>query len=118
MFSTLRMICLHPELCPFASTLTHIADGLRRRAIDVTTTVDAGLVGATDMAQIQFANASRRILVTQDDDFLRLHAEGVAHAGIAYCQQQSMSIGELLRSLILVHDLLSPEEMAGRVEFL
>jgi hypothetical protein len=81
-------------------------------------TVDTGLVGATDIAHIQFATASGRILVTQDDDFLRLHAEGITHAGIAYCHQQSMSIGELLRSLILIHDLLTPEEMVGRVEFL
>jgi hypothetical protein len=55
---------------------------------------------------------------TQDDDFLPLHARGVAHAGIAYGQQQSMSIGEMLRRVVLIHDLLSPEEMAGRVEFL
>jgi hypothetical protein len=42
----------------------------------------------------------------------------VAHAGIAYCQQHSMSVWQMLRRLILIHDLLSPEEMAGRVEFL
>ncbi len=95
-----------------------IAAGLRRRNIDVTTTAEAGLLGATDMAQLDFTGSSERVLVTQDDDFLRLHAQGVAHAGIAYCQQQSMSGGEMLRRLILIHDLLSPEEMAGRVEFL
>jgi hypothetical protein len=42
----------------------------------------------------------------------------VTHAGIVYCRQQSTTIGEMLRRLILIHDLLSPEEMAGRVEFL
>lgn len=42
----------------------------------------------------------------------------MTHAGIAYCQQQSMPIGEMLRRVILIHDLLSAEEMAGRVEFL
>jgi hypothetical protein len=56
--------------------------------------------------------------VTQDSDFLRLHAQGVSHAGIAYCQQQSMSVWEMLRRVVLIHDLLSPEEIAGRVEFL
>jgi len=29
-----------------------------------------------------------------------------------------MSAGEILRRLILIHDLLSLEEMAGKVEFL
>jgi len=95
-----------------------VAAGLRRRNIDVTMTADAGLIGATDVAHIEFAASSGRVLVTQDDDFLRLHAKGVAHAGIAYCQQQSMSAGEILRRLILIHDLLSPEEMDGKVEFL
>jgi predicted nuclease of predicted toxin-antitoxin system len=70
------------------------------------------------MAQLEFAASSGRVVVTQDDDFLRLHAQGATHAGIAYCQQQSMSIGEMLRGVILIHDLLSPEEMVGRVEFL
>jgi predicted nuclease of predicted toxin-antitoxin system len=95
-----------------------VAAGLRRRNIDVTTTAEAGLIAATDIAQIEYAASSGRVLVTQDDDFLRLHAKGVAHAGIGYCQQQSMSVGEILRRLILIHDLLSPEEMAGKVQFL
>ncbi|MGA3044434.1 MAG: DUF5615 family PIN-like protein [Bryobacteraceae bacterium] len=97
---------------------THIAAGLRRRNIDLTTTADAGLLGAADMQQLEFAASSGRVMVTQDDDFLRLHAQGVAHSGIVYCQQQSMSIWEMLRRLVLIHDLMSPEEMAGRVEFL
>jgi len=95
-----------------------VAAGLRRRNIDVTTTADPGLIGAADLAHIEFAASSGRVLVTQDDDFLRMHAQGAAHAGIAYCQQQSRSAGEVLRRLILIHDLLSPEEMAGKVEFL
>lgn len=95
-----------------------LATGLRRRKIDVTTAAEAGLIGATDLAHIEFAASSGRVVVTHDDDFLRLHAQGMAHAGIAYCQQQSMSVGEMLRRVVLIHDLLSPEEMAGRVEFL
>ena len=34
-----------------------IAAGLRRRGIDVTTTHDAGLGGATDPAQLAYANS-------------------------------------------------------------
>ncbi len=95
-----------------------VAAGLRRRNIDVTTTAEAGLIGASDIAHIEYAASSGRVLVTHDDDFLRLHANGVGHAGIGYCQQRSTSVGEILRRLILIHDLLSPEEMAGKVEFL
>lgn len=95
-----------------------IAAGLRRRGIDVTTCSEAGLIAAEDSSQLSFAAAAGRVLVSHDTDFLRLHAEGVVHAGIAYCQQGALPIGELLRSLILIHDLLSADEMAGKVEFL
>ncbi len=95
-----------------------IAAGLRRRAIDVTTTVEAGLVGADDRAQLAFAAASGRVLVTHDAGFLRLHREGSPHMGIAYGRQGAASLGEVLRRLVLIHDLLTPEEMADRIEYL
>ena len=68
--------------------------------------------------QSTFAASSGRVMVTQDDDFLRLHEQGVKHAGIAYSRQQTISIGQMLRRLILIHDLLSAAEMESRVEFL
>ncbi len=49
----------------------HIAAGLRRRNIEVTTAAEAALIGATDMAHLEFAASSGRVVVTQDDDFLR-----------------------------------------------
>ena len=70
------------------------------------------------MAHLAFATESRRVFVTQDADFLRLHAKGVAHTGIAYCTQGSVTPSGILRRLILIGDLLSPEEMMGRIEFL
>ncbi len=94
-----------------------VAAGLRRRNIDVTTSVEAGLVGADDPAQLAFATTSGRVLVTYDDDFLRLHNEGAAHAGIACCRG-TVKIGEQLRRLVLIHSLLTPEEMVSRVEYL
>lgn len=97
---------------------TSIAAGLRRRGIDVSTSVESGLVAADDATQLAFAASSGRVLVTHDADFLRLHAEGATHTGIAYCQQGAVPIGEMLRHLVLIYDLLTPEEMAGRIEFL
>ena len=95
-----------------------IAGGLRHRGIDVTTTVDAGLSGADDEDQLAFARSQRRVIVTHDDDFLALHGRGVSHAGIAYCHQQSHTVGNLLRALLLLYECLTAEEMQGRVEFL
>ena len=95
-----------------------LALALRHRGIDVTMTADAGLVGAADRDHLAFATAGGRVLVTQDADFLRLHAEGVPHAGIVYCRSPSRSIGEMLRRLVLIHAALSREEMLDRVEYL
>ena len=53
--------------------------------IDVTTTVDAGLIHATDEEQLAYSTSEGRVLFTQDADFLRLDAAGLIHAGIAFC---------------------------------
>ena len=106
-------ICFHLD----EHISSQIAAGLRRRNIDVTTTAEAGLIGASDLMQIEFAASSGRVFVTHDADFLRLNAEGMTHPGIAYGEQQSTTVGIMLRRLILVHDVLSPADMNGRVEF-
>ncbi len=95
-----------------------IADGLRRRGIDATTAEGAGLRGSPDEEQIAFALTQYRVIVTQDQDFLRIHNEGVTHAGIAFSQHGLRSLGQLLRSLILLNDCLVPEDMMNHVEFL
>ena len=95
-----------------------IADGLRRRGIDVTTTAQVGLSGFSDEDQLAFALSNDRVLVTRDADFLRLHQQRVAHAGIVYSHQSSQSIGETLRGLILIWELLVPGDMRNHVEFL
>ena len=59
-----------------------IGFGLHRRGIDVTTTSEVGLIGASDREQITFATSEHRILITHDDDFVVLHRRGVTHAGI------------------------------------
>ncbi len=97
---------------------TSLAVGMRRRGIDVTTSAESGLAGPDDAAQLSFAHSSGRVVVTHDSDFLRLRADGMAHSGIAYCRQGSVPIGEMLRYLVLMHDVLTPEELAGRLEFL
>ena len=51
-----------------------IAVGLRKYGIDVTTTVDAGLLHALDEDQIAYAHPEDRVIFTQDADFLRLDA--------------------------------------------
>lgn len=95
-----------------------VAQGLRRRGIDVTTSADAGLLGAEDPAHLAFAVANQRAIFSNDPDFLRLHDQGVEHPGIVYCHQQSRSIGEIIRALELIWEVLEPDDIRNRVEFI
>jgi len=57
-----------------------------------------------------------RVVFTQDADFLRLHAMGIEHAGIAYAPQQT-PVGPLVRGLMLIYQVLESEDMHNHVEF-
>ncbi len=95
-----------------------IAGGLRGRGIDVTTTVDAGLLHARDEDHVAYGLAHGRVIFTQDKHFLQIHGTGTSHAGIAYCHQKTRTIGQIIDGLSLIWELLEPDEMASRVEFL
>lgn len=95
-----------------------VAVALRARGIDVTTTADVGLRGADDPEQLTFAGAAGRILVTHDEDFLGLVADGRLHSGIAYCHPEKYTIGQLISMIQLLHACYDPDDMRGRVEFL
>jgi predicted nuclease of predicted toxin-antitoxin system len=84
----------------------------------VTSTADAGLIGTGDREHLAFAADAGRVVITQDVDFLRLHAEGTPHAGIAFWRQQTRSMGEVLRRLLLIHAAMSPDDIKNRVEYL
>ncbi len=95
-----------------------VANGLRNRGIDVITTAEAGYMGRDDLDIMAFALQENRVIVTQDDDFLT-HASGsIAHAGIAYCKPQTRSVKQIIQGLLLIHGVLSPEEMLNHIEFL
>jgi hypothetical protein len=95
-----------------------IAEGLRRRNIDVTTSQDVGLLGAIDRIQLAYSHAHGRVLFTHDDDHLKLNAQGVEHSGIAYCHRLRRKLGEIVDMLVLLWELAEPEEMTNRVEFI
>jgi predicted nuclease of predicted toxin-antitoxin system len=94
-----------------------IATGLARRGIDATTTVQAGLLGASDEEHLTFALGEGRVVFTQDDDFLRLAASGRRHAGVVYCKQGGRAIGPIIEFLELIHLCMTAEEMRDHVEF-
>lgn len=95
-----------------------VAIGLRQRGIDVTTPREAGLTSADDKAQLIYAHDQGRVLITHDNDFLKLHHEGFQHAGIAYCRPQHRSVGQIVRSLVLLWRTYEIEDLHNQVFFL
>lgn len=94
-----------------------VTEGLRRRGVNVLSAQEAGMSGANDYDQLSLANKEGRIIFTKDADFLRLHKAGVSHQGIIYSSRQS-PVGYTVRVLMIIYDLVTPEEMSGRVEFI
>ena len=63
------------------------------------------------------AREAERVIFTQDDDFLRLAATVSDHRGIVYTSQEN-TVGEIIRGLMLIYQVLDAEEMIGHVEYL
>lgn len=95
-----------------------IALGLRRRGVDVTTTAEAELAGSTDQEQLAHCVGTGRVMFTMDTDFLAVHSTNQNHPGIVFAHQQRTSIGDAIRGILLIWEVLEPEEMAGRLEYL
>ena len=100
-----------------------LAAALREHGVEVLTSSEAGLAGATDDAQLQHATDTGFVLVTNNiSDFAALHtrwlAEGRHHAGIVLFPQQALSIGEVVRRLAHLRRTLTAEQIRDRLEWL
>jgi predicted nuclease of predicted toxin-antitoxin system len=67
-----------------------IAAGLALHGVDVTTPPAAGLLHASDEAQLAYAVAQGRVIVTQDADFLRMAAAGRETPGVVFYPDQGV----------------------------
>ena len=94
-----------------------VVRALRLRGVGAQTVHEAGLAGAEDREHLAHAAATARVLVTQDADFLRLHAGGVPHAGIAFAPQGT-PIRQIVRGLLEIFNFLDGQDMVGQIEFL
>lgn len=94
-----------------------VTRGLHHRGVDVVTAQEVELLAASDKTHLIFATAEGRAIFTQDADFLRLHAIGLPHSGIVYAPQHT-PVGQLIRGLFLIHQVLNAEAMRDHVEFL
>lgn len=94
-----------------------VANGLRKRGVDVLTIAEAGMLGAEDEDLLEFVREEKRVIVTQDRDFLRFAAQKDDPPGVVYAPQKR-SIGKIVRLLDLLVQVSHAEEMRGRVEYI
>jgi predicted nuclease of predicted toxin-antitoxin system len=94
-----------------------VVKGLRQRGVDVLTVPEAGMLAASDEQHIERARLEHRVIVTHDEDYLRWHAQGTPHAGIAFAAHGT-SIGDMIRGLMLIQQVLEAEDMEGKLEYI
>ena len=90
-----------------------IVEQLRLQGIDAI----RGPLGAGDPEHLDRAAAMRRVVCTEDEDFLKLAAVGIEHAGIIRGEQERHSIGDWVKFLQFVHGVCHAEEMRNTVSF-
>jgi hypothetical protein len=106
------------RLCFDESVQVAVAEQMRSRGIDAVTVRDLNLLSDSDSNHLRRASEMGRVLCTHDFDFIRLHAEGVAHTGIVIAQQAETSIGGWVRGLELICGAMTPDEMKNHIEYL
>jgi predicted nuclease of predicted toxin-antitoxin system len=95
-----------------------IARALRRRGISALTTHEAGLLGRSDREILAWCHAGRRVIVTFDADYLRLHYDNTPHYGIVFITPGTRLIGQIIDALVLVHGVMETDEMVGTLQYL
>ena len=55
--------------------------------------------------------------MTKDDDFLGVQSSGIEHKGIVHVRH-NRSLGEVIRGLLLIFEVLEGNDMINHVEFI
>jgi len=93
-----------------------IAIALRRLGVDVTLSDEVGLLQASDDRHLAFAISQNRVIITKDTDFLKIARSGIAHPGMVFFHDGTR-IGEVVRYVRLIWEIMEPSEMTDRVEY-
>jgi predicted nuclease of predicted toxin-antitoxin system len=98
-----------------------VIEGLRRRGMDLVTAEDRGQRATEDDVLLATATAERRLLLTNDADFLRIHSEwmtaGRHHAVIVFWAQER-PVGEVIRRVLRYARQSTADVVADTVKYL
>ncbi len=90
-----------------------IVTQLSMRGIDII----RGPLRADDLVHLERATEMGRVVCAEDDDFLKLAAQGKEHAGIIKSVNDKHSIGDWVRFISFVHTLSTADEMWNNVTY-
>lgn len=71
---------------------------LKRLGVNIISVHDIGMKGYEDEGILNYAKESERAVITQDTDFLKLHAKNFEHAGIVFLTKP-LDTGELIKEI-------------------
>jgi len=99
-----------------------ITETLRRRGVNVLRAQEDKAERMEDSALLDRASALKRVLFTQDDDFLvecaKRQANLIPFFGLIYAHQMKITIGQCVRDLNLIANVYDPSDIENRVEYL
>ncbi|MDP2754874.1 MAG: DUF5615 family PIN-like protein [Nitrospirota bacterium] len=96
-----------------------VVEGLRRRKIEVVSAKEPGYLGKPDEFHIKKAAEIKAVILTHDIDFLRIASTpGVNHTGIIFSHPKNVSIGQCIKGVELIVNILTDKDMENHIEFL
>ena len=96
-----------------------IVDGLRRRNIEIASAMELGYLNKSDEFHIKKASELNAVILTHDTDFLRMASNpNVKHIGVIFSHSKNISIGQCIRGVELIVNVLTDKEMENHIEFL
>ena len=99
-----------------------VVRALRRAGHDVARAREIFPEGTSDDTHFERAIRDRRVLLSQDADFLalsaRILADGGHHLGVVYWPQGVYTIGQVVRKLKQYLETTTPESRGDMVKFL
>lgn len=100
-----------------------LVQSLTERGVDVTTANLENMVFRPDDEHLAHSTSIGRVLYSFNvGDYCQIHGEwlelGRSHGGIIVASQKKFGIGEQMRRLLRIVNVLSAEEMQNHLEFL
>ena len=96
-----------------------VVEGLRRRKIEIVSAQELGYLGKADEFHIKKASEIKAVILTHDIDFLKIASNpDIKHSGIIFSHQENVSIGQCIRGVELIVNILTDKDMENHIEFL